>query len=141
MPFEEISHTADWALRVWADDLAGLLTESAWGMWMLANAEQAEGPRVRRELSLNASDAEGLLVAFLTELLYLSEFEKIIFNRFIALHTSTSSVQGVEGFNLKVMMEGGALRSIEKEIKAVTFHNLQIRETERGLEVEIVFDV
>ncbi len=141
MPFEEISHTADWALRVWADDLAGLLTESARGMWMLANAEQAEGPRVRRELSLNASDAEGLLVAFLTELLYLSEFEKIIFNRFIALHTSTSSVQGVEGFNLKVMMEGGALRSIEKEIKAVTFHNLQIRETERGLEVEIVFDV
>ena len=38
-------------------------------------------------------------------------------------------------------MEGGAVRSMEKEIKAVTFHNLEIRETGRGLEVEIVFDV
>ena len=133
MPFEEVSHTADWSLRVWADDLAGLLTESARGMWMLTNAEQAQSPRVKRELLLNASDTEGLLVAFLTELLYLSEFEKIIFDHF--------SEFKVEGFKLKVMMEGTALRSIEKEIKAVTFHNLEIRETERGLEVEIVFDV
>ena len=54
MPFEEISHTADWSLRVWAEDLAGLLTESARGMYALANAEQAQGPRVRRELSLEA---------------------------------------------------------------------------------------
>ena len=38
-------------------------------------------------------------------------------------------------------MEGGTLRSQEKEIKAVTFHNLEVRESERGLEVEIVFDV
>jgi SHS2 domain-containing protein len=30
---------------------------------------------------------------------------------------------------------------MEKEIKAVTFHNLAIHESERGLEVEIVFDV
>ena len=80
MPFEEISHTADWSIRVWADDLRGLLAESARGMWMLTNAEQAEGPRARREMSLEAYDAEGLLVAFLEELLYLSESEKIVFN-------------------------------------------------------------
>ena len=27
MGFEEIPHTADWSIRVWADDLAGLLAE------------------------------------------------------------------------------------------------------------------
>ena len=133
MPFEEISHTADWSLRVWAKDLGGLLAESARGMYALANAEQAEGPRVRRELLLEGVDAESLLVAFLEELLYISESEGLIFDKFDILE--------IKETKLNAMMEGRALRSIEKEIKAVTFHNLQIRETERGLEVEIVFDV
>ena len=133
MPFEEISHTADWSLRVWADDLAGLLIESARGMYALANVEPAEGPRVKRELTLDAVDAESLLVSFLEELLYLSESEDLIFDNFSDLK--------LEGFKITGMMDGRALRSIEKEIKAVTFHNLQIRKTSRGLEVEIVFDV
>ena len=133
MPFEEISHTADWSLRVWADDLAGLLTESARGMYALANAEPVEGPRVNRTLSLDAVDAESLLVSFLEELLYLAESESLIFDSFNNMN--------IEGYTLKVEIEGSALASIEKEIKAVTFHNLQIRETKRGLEVEIVFDV
>ena len=133
MGYEEIPHTADWALKIWANDLSGLLAESARGMYMLANAEPAESPRVRRELTINAEDAEGLLVVFLTELLHFSESEKIIFDIFSKLE--------IEGFNLNAMMEGAALLAIEKEIKAVTWHNLQICETERGLEVEIVFDV
>ncbi|MBT3314393.1 MAG: archease [Anaerolineae bacterium] len=133
MPFEEISHTADWSIRVWADDLRGLLAESAQGMWMLTGTEQAEGPRVSREISLEAYDAESLLVVFLEELLYLSEFEKIVFDGFSDLV--------IEGEKISGIMEGSALRSMEKEIKAVTFHNLAIHESERGLEVEIVFDV
>jgi len=133
MSFEEIAHTADWSIRVWADDLAGLLTESAKGMYALANAVASESPRVKREFSLEAVDAESLLVSFLEELLYLSESEGLMFDDFSGLK--------VEGSKLTGMMEGRALRSQEKEIKAVTFHNLAIRHTERGLEVEIVFDV
>jgi SHS2 domain-containing protein len=133
MPFEEISHTADWSIRVWAEDLAKLLTESARGMYALANAEANKASRVKRELSLEAVDAESLLVAFLEELLYLSESEGLIFDQFKIMQLTERK--------LNAMMEGGALRSQEKEIKAVTFHNLEIRESERGLEVEIVFDV
>jgi SHS2 domain-containing protein len=133
MPFEEISHTADWSIRVWAEDLAGLLTESARGMYTLSNAEQGEGAKTKRELSLEAVDAESLLVEFLEELLYLSESEGLIFDQFDILE--------IKETKLNAMMEGRALRLQEKEIKAVTFHNLAIRESERGLEVEIVFDV
>ncbi len=133
MPFEEIAHTADWSIRVWADDLRGLLTESARGMYALANAVASQSPRATRELSLEAVDTESLLVAFLEELLYFSESEKLLFDDFSQLH--------LEGSNLSGIMEGGALRSQEKEIKAVTFHNLAIRRSGRGLEVEIVFDV
>jgi SHS2 domain-containing protein len=38
-------------------------------------------------------------------------------------------------------MGGAPLQSLDKAIKAVTWHHLKIEETARGLEVEIVFDV
>ncbi|NOY99161.1 MAG: archease [Chloroflexi bacterium] len=140
MPFEELPHTADWALRVWADDLPGLLAEAARGMYALADARQAEGPRVTRRLEIQAPDAEGLLVDFLGELLYFVESERLAFDELNELQVEGFRLQ-VEGFRLQVEMTGAPLRSIGKEIKAVTYHNLQIKETARGLEVEIVFDV
>ena len=66
MGFEEISHTADWALRVWADDLEGLFAEAARGMNALSGAQLAEGPKVKRTFEAEAPDAESLLVAFLS---------------------------------------------------------------------------
>ena len=132
MGYEEKAHTADWALRVWADDLEGLFAEAARGMYALSGANQAEGPKVKRTFQAEAPDAESLLVAFLSELVYAVEQEHLIFDEF--------DVQ-VEGIKLKVEMSGAPILSLTKAIKAVTYHNLQIRPTARGYEVEIVFDV
>jgi SHS2 domain-containing protein len=38
-------------------------------------------------------------------------------------------------------MEARPMRSVSKTIKAVTYHNLDILQSPRGWEVEIVFDV
>ncbi len=132
MPFEEIQHTADWCLHVWAADMAGLFAASAIGMNALAGVRLGEGPRVKRTFETTASDPESLLVTFLSELVYAAEQERLAFDRFEAK---------VESQVLKVEMEGAPIVSIDKAIKAVTYHNLQIRQTARGYEVEIVFDV
>jgi SHS2 domain-containing protein len=132
MGYEEKAHTADWALRVWADDLEGLFAEAARGMYALSGANQAEGPKVKRTFQAEAPDAESLLVAFLSELVYAVEQEHLIFDEF--------DVQ-VEGIKLKVEMSGAPILSLTKAIKAATYHNLQIQQTTRGYEVEIVFDV
>jgi len=132
MGFEEIAHTADWAMHVWADNLEGLFAEAARGMYALSGANQAEGPKVKRTFETQAQDAESLLVAFLSELVYALEQEGVIFDEF--------DVQ-VEGTKLKVEMSGAPILSLTKAIKAVTYHNLQVRPTARGYEVEIVFDV
>jgi SHS2 domain-containing protein len=132
MGFEEIPHTADWSLRIWADDLPGLLAESARGMNWLSGVELAEGPRVVRKYETEEPDGESLLVAFLTELVYYAEQENLGFDDF--------DIQIKDG-RLKVEMGGAPLKSLSKAIKAVTWHNLKIIETAKGLEVEIVFDV
>jgi SHS2 domain-containing protein len=134
--FEELAHTADWALRVWAPDLAGLFAEAAGGMYALSGARPAEGPVTRRTFETSAPDPESLLVAFLSELVYAAELEKLAFTR-LQVEVFESSQE----WALKAEMEGTALLSVNKTIKAVTYHNLQIRKSTQGYEVEIVFDV
>jgi SHS2 domain-containing protein len=132
MGFKEIPHTADWSLRVWADDLAGLLAESARGMNWLAAVELADSPREKRTFEAEGLDSESLLVAFLSELVYYAEQDNMGFDDFeITLKND----------RLKVKMGGAPLKALGKAIKAVTYHNLEIEQTARGLEAVIVFDV
>ena len=130
--FREIEHTADWELEVWAPDLLALLEQAAIGMYTLEGVRLRAESRVDRSFSLPMEDAESLLVRFLGELLYLGEQENLAFDRF-DLHLDAGW--------LHARLAGAAIETVRKEIKAVTYHNLAIRTTGKGLDVHIVFDV
>ena len=132
MGFQETPHTADCALRVWAPDLISLFIEAALGMNQISGAEILGSGRILRPALLHADDTEGLLVAFLSELLYLQENEQLVCDGF-----------GLEILpdNLHAVLQAGRLKSLDKPLKAVTFHNLSILQTPRGYETELVFDV
>ena len=68
----------------------------------------------------------------LGELLFLVEDEDLAFDGFLLTVDDTSLV---------ARLEGGSILSRSKEIKAVTYHRLEISETKRGLETSIIFDV
>jgi len=130
--FEEIAHTADWSLRVWAPDLAGLLEQAARGMLELSGIRLEAGKRIRRRLTVESTDAEGLLVNFLAELLHLLEQEELAFDQY-ELAVSENVV--------KANLEGARVAEHKKEIKAVTYHNLKIVKKGAQVEAELVFDV
>ena len=132
MGFEEISHTADWSARVWAEDLPSLFAEAARAMNSLSGTTTGKEPRVKRTFDATGPDAESLLVAFLSELVFYEEHENLAFDLF-ELELGRK--------RLKVEMEGARIVSVDKAIKAVTYHNLKIRETDQGFETTIVFDV
>ena len=128
----EIEHTADWELEVWAPNLSTLLVEAARGMYRLMGVELASGPRIRRRIEVEAADREVALVGFLAELLYLAESEGLGFEAFDI---------SMKERRLTAELEGAPIGSRSKEIKAVTYHRLEVRSTDRGLETRIVFDV
>ena len=134
--FTEIPHTADWAVRVWAPDLAGIFAEAAASLNSLAGIRLARAPRISKTLDREAPDPETLLVGFLSELVYIVEQERLAFDLFII-----ETEQRTGSYLIKAMMEGASIIEQARVIKAVTFHDLQIRTLEDGLEVEIVFDV
>jgi SHS2 domain-containing protein len=137
MPFEEIPHSADWCLRVWAEDLNQLFIDSARGMYHLSGTRWEEKSRIEHNFSVSSPDAESLLVAFLSELVFLAEQKRLAFDGYTLFISSEYNHK----MRLSANMTGGHIESMEKAIKAVTFHNLQIQQTEPGVEVEIVFDV
>lgn len=130
--FREHAHTADWELEVWAPDLPSLLEQAARGMYALSGVV-LHGDVITRALELEASDMESLLVRFLSELLWLEQDQQLGFDHFML------SVQ--DNFCLTAHLEGSTITSMDKEIKAVTYHNLAVQDTPSGLSVVIVFDV
>ena len=130
--FIEISHTADWAIRVWASDLAGLMEESGRGMYALMDCQLQSEPVIERYFELHSGDGEDFLVAFLAELLYFAEYEEIGFVNFDIR---------IDLNRLTAHLTGGHIKKLGKEIKAVTYHNLSIQQVNGRFETTIVFDV
>jgi SHS2 domain-containing protein len=133
-PWEEIPHTADWALRVRGEDLRSLFENAARGMAELIGGEGSPGAEtVHSEFSLDAPDLEILLVDWLTELLVMVEDEGTFFTEI--------GVSEVADLTLRARVAARPGGAFTKHIKAVTYHNLEIRRTEQGFETTIVFDV
>lgn len=128
----ELEHTADWQLRVWAPDFLSLLVQAARGMYALAGMQPTTCLSTQCSFKLSAQEDEVLLVRFLNELLYIFAKERLVFSVFDLVFQD-----GV----LVVNLSGAPCLGIDKEIKAVTYHNLVISAVKQGLETTIVFDV
>lgn len=132
--FEIVEHTADWAIRVFGRDLEELLIHAAQGMnSLLVTDVGAVGSNHVHQFELDAYDAESLLVDWLSELAYWVEMSGIVFHQF--------QLSNVSPVHLDAVVRGGHVSSLQKHIKAVTYHDLEIKETGAGLEATVVFDV
>lgn len=130
--YKELEHTADWALKVWAPDLESLLVTAAKGMYEISEVVTLGKDGVEEQFSLVSQDDESLLVDFLSELLYYAEKDNIAFLEFNLTLDQSS---------LEAKLVGRPIKFRKKEIKAVTYHNLEISRQNDKLEVTIVFDV
>jgi len=133
--FEEVSHTADLEIRVQAKDLESLFKAAASGMFYLCGVEDFEKgiSSVTQTISLEAMDYEGLLILFLEELLYRLTEDYMCYE--IGKLTIDSE------YSLKAKLTGTQIKSYQRDIKAVTYHNLNIQRTDDGYVVNIVFDI
>ena len=128
----EVAHTADWELKVWGEDMPELMKQAAKGMYALAGTKFGDCKPEKRGFKVSLSDCESALVDFLSELVFYGEHEGIGFDHFDIERSEKS-------FSIHASVR--PILEQMKEIKAVTYHNMNIKETESGLEVNIVFDV
>ena len=134
MAFEEIDHTADRALKIYGQNLEELLVNAARGLNSLLEADgDLNSTPLKKSIELEAMDAESLLVEWLSELAYRAGAEMLVFSRF--------DLQDVSPTRVKAKIHGRRVTQLENHIKAVTYHNLEIVQTDSGLAATVVFDV
>ncbi len=134
--YESVEHTADLAIRAWAPDVRGLIEQAAHGMLSLM-LDDPPAPAEHREVAGEGPDAEELLVDCLRELLALVNIERLV--------PVSVDVMDVRGGRARcragVVSFADGREALMQEIKAVTYHGLEVARTEEGLEVTVVFDV
>jgi SHS2 domain-containing protein len=134
MGFEEVEHTADKALRIFGTNLTELFLSAAAGLTHLMAVDVFDiSTEIEKSVELDAIDAESLLVEWLNELTYWAESEMLVFKKF--------RIRKASATHLQAKIFGGKTSMLENHIKAVTYHNLKIIKTSKGLEATIVFDV
>ncbi len=134
MRFEEIDHTADVGLRAYGATASEIFESAATGMFSLITDLRGVKPVGEEEIRLTAEDLPNLLVAWLSELLFLHETQNLLFSAFEVR---------VRGTTLEAKARGEAIdkqrHELKLAVKAVTYHRLSV-DLEKGV-AEVIFDV
>lgn len=135
--FEVLDHTADVGLRGYGRTLEELFAHMALGMFGLIADVTTVQPMASVPILVQADDLEGLLVAWLKELLYAASRDHLLFMNCKVHQVIPTAVSGEatgEVFNPD-------RHAVFREIKAVTYHQLAVRREGELWVAEVIFDI
>jgi SHS2 domain-containing protein len=134
MPYEELEHTADVRVRIRADTLDDLFSDAAAAMFRIMFGDCRDTGIVRM-IAVESSDREALLADFLSELLFVSSVDNLVFCSFSVT---------IEGTRLSARASGEPFdqsRHAGDEIKGISYSGLRIyKENDRHV-LDVIFDV
>jgi SHS2 domain-containing protein len=135
--YRTIEHTADVGIEVEAADLAELFEGAALAMFSIMVDLRGVAPKAERQVRLEAADVEELLFKWMNELIFLSSAQKLLFSTFDISQISETGIQAVAGGE---RIEAGR-HNLELEIKAATYHELEVERRGGGWFARAIFDV
>ena len=136
-PFEILEHTADVGIRAYGATLPELFINAGHGLVALALGSPEASPAKHLLLSVRGEDREDLLVQWLSEILYFMDAEGWAFCDFQIQRLEANELEG-EGLGECRTDVGQRPRSV---VKAVTYHQVSVRETPEGWEAVVYFDI
>jgi SHS2 domain-containing protein len=132
-----LDHTADLRIRVVGADRADLFTNAGLALFDLIVEGPAAGGADEIDVHVTGQDAADLLVNFLRELLYLWTGHEKAVTVIQVTHISDTSVSA------RVTTVGFVpqRQHVVHEIKAVTYHQIDVSPTGTGWQATVVFDI
>jgi SHS2 domain-containing protein len=131
-----LEHTADMGIEVFGESLSDLFIQAGRGLREMISTETQALPREERSVEVAGEDEGELLVNWLNEILFLFE------TGFFPVDFAISQIHGasVRGSVLGEPFDP-ARHPIEREVKAVTYHQLQVEKTAQGWKVTVFVDL
>jgi len=135
--YQILDHTADLRIRVSGDNPADLFTNAGLALFDMIVSPYASSAEAWTQLSVSGDDRADLLVNFLRELLYLwTGEEKVV----TIIHVEEISETDI-GARIGFRSFQPDLFEIVNEIKAVTYHQIEVKQTDAGWQAAVVFDI
>jgi SHS2 domain-containing protein len=136
--YDVVDVTADVAIRARGSSLGQLFANSAWGMFDLICDSATVEPRRTWEVEVMAEDLEGLMVDLLTDMLVLFETDGMLLT---SVEVDVAPVDADWRAVAKVRGEpyNGERHQLLHDIKAVTYHTLEVRPDEGW--ARVLFDI
>ncbi|MGC9323158.1 MAG: archease [Desulfomonilia bacterium] len=132
MPYVYIDHTADIGVRISASNIRELFRDAGYALVDVMKAA-SDDDREQVEITSEGIDRIDLLVRWLQEILYVIEVKDFRVSRIVITSLGeTDLTASLTGMFSKTQLA--------REIKAVTYHNLDIRDVDNHLEATIILD-
>ena len=138
--YEYLEHTADAKFRAYGTTLEEAFQNAAVAMLNVMINTGKISDEVSEKIELTSADLDGLVVDWLSELLYLFEVERVVFGKF-----KIGGITEMNGnYSLSAIAYGESLdlsrHKFDTEVKAVTYNSLKVEETMDGWVVQVVVD-
>ena len=135
--YEVFDHTADVGIHAFGRTLPELFIHAAQGMESLVVAPEQVRESVSREIAVEGHDIVSLLIAWLSELIFLFDTEYLLFRTFeIDAFTETSVRGRASGEPYDAQRH-----ELSSAIKAVTWHEAAVEPGDDGYKARIIFDI
>jgi SHS2 domain-containing protein len=135
--FEVFEHTADIGLRIRAPDRQSAYAEAAAALFslLIANPQAVRGT-VSKTYRIDGEQGDYLLFDWLNELLYTFETERLLLRDFRVELDDSGLVATCRGEPID-----RTRHKMEHEVKAITYHELKLKQTADGWLAEVIVDI
>ncbi|MFH1789118.1 MAG: archease [Candidatus Altiarchaeota archaeon] len=137
MDFEFLEHTADLKFRAYGASFGDALINAAYALKSAFVGDQVVGLTVEKKFTVSGLTVEEMVHDFLSELIFLFETEHYV--------AGQVSVAVDAAFNLVAECRGGVLdfsrHRVETEVKACTYHDMQVKQEKDGWVIQVVCDI
>ena len=135
--FTILDHPADLGVEARGRDLPEAFRQAAAGLMSIIVDPLTVTSRETRLIVLDAGDVHQLLIRWLSELLYLYDGQRFISSDFVMDHLTTTTLRAhVAGEHF-----APERHRMRLDVKAVTYHQLEVREEADGTAVRVFLDV
>ncbi len=135
--FEILDHTADIGIVVHGENLKALFENAGKAYFHLITDLRKVRLRTERKISIGGESLDRLMVDWLSELLYLHDVENLLFKEF--------KVESIGEGGLKAVAKGEpfqeCVHAIKTEVKAVTYHRIEVRQEQGRWRAQVIFDL
>ncbi|MCP2604914.1 archease [Candidatus Aminicenantes bacterium AH-873-B07] len=133
--YKYFSTTADMGIEVIGENISQIFLNAAKGMFNLISSPTNFKPKQEVKIKLKGESWEELLFKWLGELLFYYDAYKIYFVDFQIIR--------IIPFEIEAVIKGERIKNkkVEREIKAVTYHNLKITQKNDIWEAKVLFDL